>query len=136
MRFALLFAACAVLSTSVARAEGDDPLGIQSMPNKHYLVTTKHSPDQCLAVLDEMAAKTKYTLGKMRWGCMAGDHTGYMFVDAIDEQDALKFLSPMARATAKVEEVQKITPRRLKALHASLSKPAASGTGTGSANAK
>ncbi len=134
MRFALLFAACAVLSTSVAFAEGDDPLGIQSVPSKHYLITTKHSPEQCLSVLDDMAKNAKYTLGKMRWGCMAGDHTGYMFVDATDEQDALKFLSPMAKATAKAEEVQKFTPRRLKALHASLSKPAASGTG--STNAK
>lgn len=122
MKIAALFAACACLLTSVAHAEGDDPLGLTAVETKRYLVTTTHAPDQCLAALDEMAAKARKTLSKMQWGCEAGDHTGYMFVDAADQESALEGLPPSARARAKAIEVTRYTPRQLRAIHAKMSK--------------
>ena len=122
MRIAALLAACAVLSTSVAYAEGDDPLGLTNVVTKRYLVTTTHTPEQCLSALDEMAAKSKKTLSKMQWGCLAGDHTGYMFVDVADQESALKVLPASARANAKAVEVTKFTPKQLKKIHAKMDK--------------
>lgn len=87
-----------------------------------YLLTTTHTPEQCLAALDEMAAKNAKLLGHMEWGCGAGDHSGYAFVQAKDEQAAVAQLPPTNRATAKAVAVTKFTPAQLKAIHEKMAK--------------
>lgn len=87
-----------------------------------YLVTTTHTPEQCLAALDEMAAKEPKLLSKMEWGCKAGDHTGYAFVQAKDENAALAQLPEANRAAAKAVAVTKFSPAQLKAIHEKMNK--------------
>jgi len=90
---------------------------------KHtYLVTTTHTPEQCLAALDEMAAKNKKMLSQVEWGCKGGDHTGYAFVEAADSKAALAGLPEANRATAKAVEVTKFTPDQLKKIHKDMGK--------------
>ena len=87
-----------------------------------YLVTTTHTPEQCLAALDEMASKDPKMLGKMEWGCKSGDHTGYAFVQAKDEQAAIAQLPEANRANAKAVAVTKFTPAQLKVIHEKMGK--------------
>ena len=87
---------------------------------KNYLVTTTHTPEQCLAALDEMALKNQQLLSKVEWGCMSGDHTGYVFISAKTEQEALAKLPEVNRTTAKAEQVTKFTPQQLKSIHAKM----------------
>lgn len=113
--FAAALVALAV--SSPARA------GEQSMSggkSQTYLVTTTHTPEQCLAALDELAAKDAKMLDRMEWGCKAGDHTGYAFVQAADEKAALAKLPPRNRESAKATPMTKFTPSQLKKIHASM----------------
>jgi hypothetical protein len=89
---------------------------------KTYLLTTTHTPEQCLAALDEMASKDKELLAKMDWGCMSGDHTGYAIVTASDEKTAIGMLPPANRVTAKAEMVTKFTPEQIQAIHKKMGK--------------
>ncbi len=101
--------ACVALFIAMPAAPADG--------GKRYLITTTHTPEQCLAALDEMAAENKALLDKMQWGCKSGDHTGYAFVDAADEKAALAMVPPANRATAKATMVTKFTPEQLKKIH-------------------
>jgi predicted exporter len=87
---------------------------------KTFLVTTTHTPQQCLSALDEMAQKNEKLLSTMEWGCKSGDHTGYAFVSARSEQEALAKLPEANRATAKAVPVTKFTPKQLKKIHADM----------------
>jgi len=87
---------------------------------RKYLVTTTHTPEQCLAALDEMAQKNAKLLSTVEWGCKSGDHTGYVFITASSEQEALARLPEANRANAKAEQVTTFTPGQLKKIHASM----------------
>ncbi len=114
-------ASSAVLAVTLAIAvpaavcAGDE--GAAHAGKKTFLVTTTHTPEKCLAMLDEFAAKDKKMLSKMNWGCKAGDHTGYAFVDAADEEAALSQLPEGNRANAKATMVTKFTPEQLREIH-------------------
>lgn len=82
-----------------------------------YLVTSPHTPEECLKALDSVSAMGSKTLGKYEWGCLSGDHTGYMMIEAASEEDALKAVPPDLRAKAKAEKVTKFTVAQIKALH-------------------
>lgn len=69
-----------------------------------------------------MAAKDKVLLAKMDWGCMSGDHTGYVIVQAADEKAALAKLPEANRATATAEMVTKFTPEQIKKIHEKMDK--------------
>ncbi len=84
---------------------------------KTFLVTTTHTPEQCLAALDEMAAKNKKLLSKVEWGCKSGDHTGYIFLEAADEKAAVAQLPETNRVNAKAVMVTKFTPEELREIH-------------------
>ena len=117
MKWSVAVAALVALSLSVpARAED------KGGGNNTYLVTTTHTPEQCLAALDEMAAKDPKLLSKMEWGCKSGDHSGYAFVEAKDEKAALAQLPETNRATAKAIAVTKFSPAQLKAIHEKMGK--------------
>jgi hypothetical protein len=117
MKWSVAVAALVALSLSVPVRAEDKGGG-----NHTYLVTTTHTPEECLAALDEMAAKDPKLLSKMEWGCKSGDHSGYAFVEAKDEKAALAQLPEANRATAKAVAVTKFTPAQLKAVHEKMGK--------------
>jgi hypothetical protein len=87
---------------------------------RNFLVTTTHTPEKCLAALDEMAQKDQELLSKIEWGCRSGDHTGYVFISAKTEQEALSKLPEANLATARAEQVTRFTPQQLRSIHATM----------------
>ena len=99
------------------------PAGARAEAQKStFLVTTTHTAEQCLAALDELNAKAQKLLAKIDWGCMAGDHTGYAFVSAVDGKAAIAKLPEINRATAKAVKVTKFTPEMLADIHKKMGK--------------
>jgi hypothetical protein len=91
--------------------------GARAAEKNMYLVTSPHTPEECLKALDEVSAMGSKTLGKYEWGCLSGDHTGYIMIEAASEDDALKVVPADIRSKAKAEKVTKFTVAQIKALH-------------------
>jgi hypothetical protein len=84
---------------------------------KVYYVQAKHTPEQCLNALDEFKGKGDAVLSKFEWGCMAGDHTAYAFLEAKSEADVKQMLPKDVQATAKIQKVEKFTPDQIEKFH-------------------
>ncbi len=82
-----------------------------------FIIMSSHTPEQCLKALDEVNAQGPKALSKYDWGCMSGDHTGYMEVSAANEKDALNMVPASMRGSAKVVKLNKFTPVQIKAFH-------------------
>ena len=83
-----------------------------------YLVIAPHTAEQCLSALDEVEQKDPALLKKIDWGCAAGDHTGYLSVEADSEAQALESLPANNRARAHAVKLVKFTPAQIKQFHA------------------
>jgi hypothetical protein len=106
-----LFAALALVTLLAATA-------IAAGGKNRYLVIAPHTPEQCLAALDDIKANDQALLKKIDWGCAAGDHTGYLSVEADSEEAALKSLPEKSRASARAVKVVKFTPEQIQQFHA------------------
>jgi hypothetical protein len=102
----------AALPSSTALAS--DP---HMMKGDRYLLIMPHTPEQCLAALDAMEAASPQLLAKTDWGCMGGDHTGYLVVQAASEQAALNMVPANERAQAKAIKLNKFTEEQIKSFH-------------------
>jgi len=89
----------------------------QQAKGDHYLLIMPHTAEQCLKALDDMEAASPQLLAKTDWGCMAGDHTGYLIVQAASEQAARNMIPAAERAGAKVIKLNKFTPEQIKSFH-------------------
>jgi hypothetical protein len=107
MLFAALTMFCAAGVLPSARA----------IASERFLIEAPHTPADCLAVLDTMAEQDKKLLAKTDWGCMSGDHTGYVVVEAENEQAARALLPEKMRASAKVIKLNKFTPKEIASFH-------------------
>jgi hypothetical protein len=81
------------------------------------MVETKHTAEQCLTALDAMADKSPKMLKVTEWGCMAGDHTGYAFIQGENEEAVRAMLPETLRADAKIVKVSKFTADQIRAFH-------------------
>ena len=84
-----------------------------------FLIELPHTNEECLQAKDEVLAKGSEVLGNVVWGCEAGTHTGWAWIEAADADEARDmiagdFLRPMARVT----EVKTYTPEQIRMLHA------------------
>ncbi len=84
---------------------------------KKYQVVSPHDPAQCLQALDDLLAHNPDFLSHTLFGCHAGDHTGYTIVDASSEGDVRSMLPSTLRSRARVVEVERETPQRIKSYH-------------------
>jgi hypothetical protein len=82
-----------------------------------YLVTSPHTKEECMAALVAVAAKGPENLENWRWGCMAGDHTGYAFIKAESETSALQSVPENVRSKARTQKVDKVTMDQIKQAH-------------------
>jgi hypothetical protein len=85
--------------------------------NNTYFVSSPHSVDQCMNLLDKAKEKGDSYLSKFKFGCMSGDHTSYTFVEAPSEEAARKILLTELQATAKIEKVDVFTSKQIEDLH-------------------
>lgn len=83
-----------------------------------YLIQVPHTTESCLKALDETKAMGLEKLNQYNWGCMVGDHTAYVIVDAKSEADALNtWVSPSERSDAKVIKLNKFTAEQIASFH-------------------
>lgn len=83
-----------------------------------YLITSRHTPEQCLLALDEEMAKGPDILDRFAYGCKSGDHTGYAIADAKSLSDALAMVPDFLQEDACVTKVDTFTPAEIKLFHA------------------
>lgn len=84
--------------------------------DSRFLVSAPHTKEECVKTLDEANAMGSKFLGKCEWGCMAGDHTAYLMIDAKDEA-ALKAMLPASWTKAKIVKLNTFTPEQIKSFH-------------------
>jgi hypothetical protein len=82
-----------------------------------YLITSKHTPEQCLRALDEELAKGKDVLDKFVYGCKEGDHTAYAIVEMKSLSDALSLVPDFLQDDACITKVDKFTPAEIGSFH-------------------
>jgi hypothetical protein len=90
--------------------------GAKSPGKGKYLVTATHTPEECLAAMDEVA-KNKKLLEKSEWGCASGDHTVYLRTDANSPEDAVNKLPESQRKNAKAVKLTQLTAAQIRKLH-------------------
>ena len=83
-----------------------------------YLVIAPHTAESCLDALDDIKAHDEALLKKVDWGCAAGDHTGYITVEADSDKAALQTLPEKTRAGARAVKLVKFTPEQIRQFHA------------------
>ncbi len=111
MRGMILFAVA--VGFSVAGALGSS----RALASERYIIETSHKPEDCVSALDAMVEQDKKLLAKMDWGCLSGDHTGYVIIEAASEQDARAKLPEKLRTSAKVTKLNKFTPKEIASFH-------------------
>lgn len=80
-----------------------------------YVIESAHTVEECLQALDDFLEED--TLQKFVFGCKSGDHTGWAYVDADSEEEALEIVPEFIRDKACAYEVGKFTPEDIKAAH-------------------
>lgn len=106
----VLLLACAG-SASYARDE-------HKAKKMQYLIEMKHTPEQCVAELDRISAEAPKLLDQVEWGCMAGDHTGYLMVWAENEAAAKNMVPAFLRGEdTRVVALTKFTADQIKSFH-------------------
>jgi hypothetical protein len=114
MKLTLIAIAGALFMSAALPAQAADPKAAEGKGK--YLVTATHTPEECLAAMDKVAANKKL-LDKVEWGCMSGDHTAYLTTTANSPEDAIKQLPDDAQKNAKAVKLTKLTPAQIKKFH-------------------
>ena len=91
--------------------------GLAAKGKDRFLVIAPHTAESCLTVLDDISQHESALLKKIDWGCAAGDHTGYVTVDADSPEAALQTLPAKAREGARAVKLVKFSPRQIRQLH-------------------
>ena len=82
-----------------------------------YLIESPHTTEECLSALDEILVRGPGALAKYDFGCMSGDHTGYVIVEAGSESEARENVPSFLRGKARIVKVDKFTPEQIKSFH-------------------
>lgn len=80
-----------------------------------YLIETTHTKEDCLQVLDMIAAHGFIT--HYDWGCGDGLHKGWAIIEADSSTEALLSVPPLVRNKAQVIKLNKFSPEVIETLH-------------------
>jgi hypothetical protein len=86
-----------------------------------YLVQATHTPEQCLAGLDDIIAMGPGQIDRYDFGCAVGDHSNHVCfctAEAPDEAALREMLPRGIRSIALVTEIGKFTAEQVKSFHA------------------
>jgi len=83
---------------------------------ERFLVVSPHTEADCVKVLKEIHAIGYIT--HFDWGCMDGDHTGWLVLEAENAKQALMVVPTAQRHTAKVIKLARFSPQDVEAMHA------------------
>jgi len=104
-----------VASAGADGKKSDDKKGKPTVAR--FLIITPHTAEECLKSLDDYVAQNPDLLKKLDWGCMVGDHTGYVVVEAADETAARNMLPADERKAARIIQVNKFTVEQIQEFH-------------------
>ena len=90
-----------------------------AMASARYLLISPHTKEECLQALDGVAAAGKDMLAKWEWGCMAGDHTGYVMIEAKSDEGAIAMVPEAIRPKARAIKLTKFTAEDIQSFHKS-----------------
>jgi hypothetical protein len=82
---------------------------------ERFLVISPHTAGDCVKALKEIHAVGYIT--HFEWGCMDGDHTGWVTLEAESAQQALMVVPAMQRQSAKAIRLVKFSPQDIEAMH-------------------
>ena len=82
-----------------------------------YLVISPHTESECMRTLGEVQAMSPGALASWQFGCMDGDHTGYLVTKAANKDEALSNVPANQRAKARAIELTKFTADQVKSFH-------------------
>ncbi|WP_167879442.1 hypothetical protein [Methanococcoides sp. NM1] len=82
-----------------------------------YLVESPHTEEECPKAVDEVLAMGTDVLKQYDFGCMAGEHTGWVILDAENESEALEVVPSFLRSKARAIALNKFTPEQIKKYH-------------------
>ena len=80
-----------------------------------YLVILPHTVEECKKAVKQVEAIGAIT--HFDWGCMDGDHTGYVTLEADSKQEALMVVPTIERRQARVIKLTKFSPEQVKSMH-------------------
>jgi len=112
-QLSVFLCACIAL-TALTLLSSTDSSG--ASPKARFMVIAPHTKEDCLNALDQVKAMGNKMLEKCDWGCMAGDHTCYVVVEAKDEADARKMI-PADWSKAMVHPLNKFTAAQIESFH-------------------
>ncbi len=83
----------------------------------HFLVVVPHDPEECLDVIEQTLNQGPGFEEAYKWGCLVGNHTGYVFVQASGADEALfDYVPHVLRDRAVVYRVSRFSGRDLRAM--------------------
>jgi hypothetical protein len=82
-----------------------------------FIVESKHTPEDCLASLDEIMAYDPKLLDQFLWGCKSGEHTGWAMFEGESEEDIKNMLPESMKKDARIIPVAHFTPAQIEAAH-------------------
>ncbi|MBI4340636.1 MAG: hypothetical protein HY680_11905 [Chloroflexi bacterium] len=80
-----------------------------------YIIEATHTPAECQKTLDAVMLAGAHWLTNSQWGCMSGDHTAWIIVEADSDAEAQRLVPPPVRSKAKVVRLTRFTPEQIRA---------------------
>jgi hypothetical protein len=75
------------------------------------------APAACLRMLNAFLQAGAHYLTHAEWGCMAGEHTAWIIIEAENDAMARLMVPPVVRSTARLVKLNTFTPEQIKAMH-------------------
>ncbi len=85
---------------------------------QRYLIHHNHEPvpAACLRMLDAFLQAGAHYLTNAEWGCMAGEHSTWLIVEAENDAQARLMVPPVIRHSAQVVKLNKFSPEQIREL--------------------
>ena len=80
-----------------------------------YLIVLPHTLEDCKKAIKQVEAIGAIT--HFDWGCMDGDHTGYVCIEADSKEQAIMVVPTIERKLARVIKLNKFTPDDVRKMH-------------------
>jgi hypothetical protein len=74
-----------------------------------FMIELSHTPETCVAALDELDQNACDLLSEVYWGCMSGRHDGWVVVEAENESAARELVPGNVRGDVTITEVDVAT---------------------------
>lgn len=80
-----------------------------------YIIESPHSAHDCKHVMEQVISMGYIT--HYDWGCEAGVHTGWVVIEAENEEEALLSVPTFVRHEARAVRLNKFSPEKFEKMH-------------------